>query len=133
MNSVFADTSFYVALFNRRDRLHELAVSLSSQIGMKIVVSEFILLELGNALHQPRVRDKLVKLIDQLRNDPDVVVEPSSEELFDKALILFEARPDKEWSLIDCSSFVIMQERGLELALTADHHFEQAGFTILLK
>ena len=47
--------------------------------------------------------------------------------------LLFAKRPDKEWSLTDCISFIVMQEYGLTEALTADHHFEQAGFTILLK
>src|SRR5208282_5143253 len=45
----------------------------------------------------------------------------------------FSARPDKEWSLTDCISFVVMNERGMTDALTSDHHFEQAGFQILLK
>jgi hypothetical protein len=38
------------------------------------------------------------------------------------------ARPDKEWSLTDCISFVAMNERNITDALTSDHHFEQAGF-----
>jgi predicted nucleic acid-binding protein len=46
---------------------------------------------------------------------------------------LYRGRPDKEWSLTDCISFVVMGERSLTEALTSDHHFEQAGFTALLK
>jgi predicted nucleic acid-binding protein len=46
---------------------------------------------------------------------------------------LFEQRPDKEWSLTDCLSFVVMHDEGITRALTADHHFEQACFTALLK
>ena len=46
---------------------------------------------------------------------------------------MFAARPDKDWSLTDCISFVVMQERNIQDALTADHHFEQAGFVALLK
>jgi len=45
----------------------------------------------------------------------------------------FFQRPDKEWSLTDCISLVVMNERGITDALTNDHHFEQAGFQILLK
>jgi predicted nucleic acid-binding protein len=50
-----------------------------------------------------------------------------------KAIELYSQRPDKEWSLTDCVSFITMQEHGLAEALTGDHHFEQAGFVALLK
>jgi predicted nucleic acid-binding protein len=46
---------------------------------------------------------------------------------------LFVERPDKEWNLVDCARFVVMQQYGLYEAFTADHHFEQAGFVYLLK
>lgn len=46
---------------------------------------------------------------------------------------LFEQRPDKEWSLVDCISFGVMQDEKLTEALTGDRHFEQAGFVALLK
>ena len=37
-----------------------------------------------------------------------------------------------EWVLLDLS-FEVMRQRGLTDALTADHHFEQAGFRALFK
>jgi predicted nucleic acid-binding protein len=46
---------------------------------------------------------------------------------------LLADRPDKEWSLVDCTSFVLMERRGLTEALTTDHHFEQASFVRLLQ
>ena len=49
-----------------------------------------------------------------------------------RALDQYERRPDKDWSLTDCLSFLLMEERGITEALTADHHFEQAGFRALL-
>jgi len=49
------------------------------------------------------------------------------------AFALFQKRPDKLWSIVDCASFIVMQERGISQALTTDHHFEQSGFTRLLK
>ena len=58
---------------------------------------------------------------------------PASSELMERGFDLFSRRPDKEWSLTDCISFIVMSEEGITEALTGDHHFEQAGFTILLK
>ena len=133
MKIVLADTSYYVALFNRRDEFHALASRLSNELTGLVLVSEFVLLELGNALFRPSVRQRFGELIEQMRADPEIIVVPSSDILFEKALTFFETRPDKEWSLIDCSSFTLMHEYGITEALTADHHFEQAGFTILLK
>ena len=54
-------------------------------------------------------------------------------KLMNKAIRLYRERHDKEWGLTDCISFVLMAEHGLQEALTSDHHFEQAGFKILLK
>ncbi len=53
--------------------------------------------------------------------------------LLDRGFELFSRRADKEWSLTDCTSFVVMREEGLTDALTTDHHFEQAGFSVLLR
>jgi len=64
---------------------------------------------------------------------PNVTLKLSpSPELFDRGCELYTSRSDKEWSLTDCISFVVMKERGLTDALTPDRHFEQAGFKILL-
>lgn len=57
---------------------------------------------------------------------------PASEELYQRAVQLYSDRDDKEWGLIDCMSFVVMGDQGLTDALTADTHFRQAGFNVLL-
>ena len=66
-------------------------------------------------------------------HDPSVQIVPIDLSLEAAAWQLWKSRPDKEWSLVDCSSFIVMQQRGLTEALTTDHHFEQAGFVRLLK
>jgi uncharacterized protein len=53
--------------------------------------------------------------------------------LFQRGVDLFEQRQDKDWSLTDCLSFVVMRDEGISQALTGDEHFEQAGCTALLK
>jgi uncharacterized protein len=56
-----------------------------------------------------------------------------SDQLFEEALKLYSSRPDKEWGLPDCISFVVMRTRGVKDALTADEHFQQAGFRAVLR
>ena len=73
-----------------------------------------------------------VALIDHLLQRSDVEVAPLSVDLWQRGWTLYRDRPDKAWSLTDCVSFLVMQERGLADALTADEHFRQAGFRALL-
>ncbi len=68
----------------------------------------------------------------RLRLDPQIDVVPFSEELSASAFRLFADRSDKDWSLTDCLSFVVIGTRNIHTALTADHHFEQAGFRPIL-
>jgi len=90
-------------------------------------------LEIGNALSKKRYRSAATELLDALEQDPQVQIIPLTEKLYKQAFNLFRKRPDKEWGLVDCISFVVMQEHELSEALTTDDHFEQAGFRALLR
>ena len=91
-----------------------------------------MVLEIGNALAKQRYRAAAVRLLEALENDPVVEIIPLPEGLYARAMQLYRERPDKEWGLTDCVSFVVMQERSITEALTADDHFRQAGFRPLL-
>ena len=56
----------------------------------------------------------------------------SAEELYSQAMEFYRQRPDKEWGITDCISFVVMQDYGLTDTLTTDEHFNQSGFKALL-
>jgi len=134
MSPVFADTSFYLALLNPRDRHHRRAVELAREARRLTVTTEFILVEVGNALSgTPRGRDRFLTLTERIGQQRSVTVVPASHESFSGGVECYRHRRDKTWSLTDCISFVVMQEHHLTEALTADHHFEQGGFTVLLK
>jgi uncharacterized protein len=132
---VFLDTSFAIALISPRDHFHNRAKALADQAEKgrwQLVTTEAVLFEMGNALSRQRHRDAAVALIRSLREDPSVEVLPTTVELLDVAFGWFALHRDKEWSLTDCLSFVVMQRRKLGCALTADHHFVQAGYEALL-
>jgi len=133
MKPVLADTSYYGALLSPADVMHEAAVGWARALDRPVVVTEFVLLELGNGCRQFRDRALFCEFARELRADPNVAVIPASSELLQAGLDLYRRRLDKQWSLTDCISFVVMERRGLGEALTADRHFEQAGFTALLR
>jgi uncharacterized protein len=132
VTEVFADTSFLIAVMSERDEWHALARRLSATISGRMVTTEWVLVELGNYLAKSPLRNTFTRFIDDLDRDPAVVVLTAEAASFDAGLELFASRPDKNWSLVDCISFTVMSERGITNALTADHHFEQAGLRVLL-
>jgi len=98
-----------------------------------LITSEFVLVEVGNYLSPVAARRLFGQFSRALRSDSRISVVSASSALLARGLDLYESRSDKPWSLTDCISFVIMQEQNVHDALTADRHFEQAGFTAILK
>ena len=133
MTPVFADTFFFLALLNEKDAGHGVAQTFAATSNRPIVTTAWVLTEVGDGCATGGKRAAFLQLLSLLRAAPDVSIVPPSEETFEKGLELFARRPDKEWSLTDCISFVVMADFGLADALTGDHHFEQAGFKLLLK
>jgi predicted nucleic acid-binding protein len=133
VTNVFADTSFYIALLNHRDIDHEKAVRFRTGYRGKYITTDFVIVELGNWLSTIRERPIFLQLTDSLYRDPTTAILPATAESISRGLELFRNRPDHEWSLTDCISFVAMGDLKITDALTADHHFEQAGFLALLK
>ncbi|MEL6438995.1 MAG: type II toxin-antitoxin system VapC family toxin [Cyanobacteria bacterium J06621_8] len=136
MAEVFLDTSFAIALSSITDQNHAKAVEIAGQIEtdkITLVTTQAILLEIGNALSKKRYREAAIQLLEALETDPTVKVILLTNSLYKSAFNLFKQREDKEWGLVDCISFIVMQERGITEALTADSHFQQAGFRALLK
>ncbi len=136
MAEVFLDTSYAIALSAISDDFHDQAVEIAYQVETektRLVTTQAILLEIGNALSRQRYRRAAIALLRSLQSDPKVEIVPLSEANYTQAFQLFSRRLDKEWGLVDCLSFVTMQNRGITAALTTDDHFRQAGFQVLLR
>jgi len=138
MAGLFADTSGWGNLADHREPFRALAANFyrtARQQGHRILTTNYILCELVALLTSPlRIpRPSVVQFIDGLKNSPFVEIVHVDLALDADAWDLLRNRQDKEWSLVDCASFVLMQQRSVTEALTTDHHFEQAGFIRLLK
>ena len=131
---LFADTFYWVALLNARDPFHARVASFSLALGAaRLVTTDEVLTEVLNWFSRsgPLWRGKAAILVHNLRSNPKVDVLPQTRADFDAALALYEARPDKDYSLTDCRSMVALRALSVSEVLTNDHHFTQEGFTIL--
>lgn len=97
-----------------------------------LLTSQFVLTEVANGLSALKFRRSATDIIHALQESAFVKIVDASSDLFRRALELYEQRPDKNWGLTDCTSFVVMQDNNLTNALTTDDHFRQAGFKALL-
>jgi len=99
----------------------------------KIVTTEWVLLEFADALSSSKAKPAAVEVIKRIHRLPMFLVVGFEAEVRQAGFELYERRLDKDWSLTDCVSFAVMAQQGLSAALTADHHFEQAGFQALFR
>lgn len=133
---VFLDTAYVYALINTRDQWHARASQWRrtlAQARRPLTTSQFVLVEIADGLSPIGFRGHVLRVLDALSTSNLVEIVDASSQLYAEALDLYRNRSDKEWGLTDCSSFVIMQQRGLHEALTSDQHFVQAGFRALLE
>jgi predicted nucleic acid-binding protein len=132
--TVFADTSYWLALARPRDSWHAVTWRWAqANASTRLVTTDEVLTEFLNALAATGAvgRAYATATVRDVRNDPHVDVLAQSRADFDTALALYEARPDKEYSLTDCRSMIVLRSLRLTEVLTNDHHFTQEGFTIL--
>lgn len=137
MAKCFVDTSGWAALAGGREKLHSQAAQAfadASQRGTRLFTTNWVLVELTALLTSPLRVPKRQQLdfLDSVRSDPSITVVAIDAEIESSSWALWHARPDKEWTVVDCASFRVMDIHGIREALTADRHFEQAGFVKLL-
>jgi len=129
----FADTFALIAWLNPRDDSYDHVCKYLEGFTGRLVTTEWVLMELADALCAPSARSTTVAFLNAVRADPFFDVVGYDLAVYQAGFHLFESRPDKDWSLTDCISFSVMEQRGIVDALTADHDFEQAGFRALFK
>ena len=136
MEEIFADAGYWIAMLNPADRLHRKALSVTAEIaGLRIVTSEMVLVEFLNGVARlgNEVRLKAADTRQRLAANPNIDVVPQTSAQLAAAARRYAGRADQRWSVTDCASFLIMEERGIIKALAYDRDFVQAGFCALLR
>ncbi len=136
MGTLFADSGHWIALLNSRDQVHERARAVAAQLeSSPIITTQMALAEVCNHLSKEgeRLRHLAVQMARDLERNPNVEIVPQTDAQFRGAVERYASRSDQRWSLTDCASFLVMEERGITEALAYDRDFEQAGFAALLR
>ncbi len=128
MKPVFADAFFYIALLNERDEHHVRVTDYADGTQDFFFTTRWVLAEVANTFGKTSIRADASCFLHELETDPNVKIVGNSDELYRRGLAFYAARPDKDWSLTDCISFLVMKDELISDALTHDHHFSQAGF-----
>ncbi|MDE0153527.1 MAG: PIN domain-containing protein [Gammaproteobacteria bacterium] len=145
MEKVFVDTVYWIAAINPKDQWAAAARAAKSQLGRQtlLITTDEVLAEVLTAFskkgRQPgreqgkRLRETVVEAVEKIRTNPNIEVIPQSRDSFDEGLRSYKSRIDKDYSLTDCISMNVMKSRSIQKILSADHHFEQEGLTILMR
>ena len=136
MPTLFADAGYWIALWNPRDSLHQQALTITDSLGAyDVVTTQMVLTEALDAMAgMGEFRRRFAaQMVQALEDNPAVEIIPQTDAQFRAALQRYASRSDQRWSLTDCASFLVMEERDLTQALAYDRDFEQAGFVALLR
>ena len=135
MSRCFADTFYWIALIHRKDASHKAALEWSrTSTSAFLITTEEVLTEvLAFCSSDEELRADAAKIVRSILAARTVQVVPQSHQSFLDGLALYEARPDKGYSLTDCISMQTMRREGLSDVLTNDRHFEQEGFNALFR
>lgn len=132
-NDLFVDTSGWASYLDRRDKSFQAVFALVQETvtkGQHLVTTNYIIIELVPLLtsHYHLPRQQVIRAINTIKTHPAVEIVHIDQSFDKEAWGLLEKYLDKEWSLVDASSFLIMRRFGMTQVLTGDHHFDQAGF-----
>jgi hypothetical protein len=133
-NAVFIDTSGWIAVLNADDALYEPACRQLVGLGAErrpLLTTDWVLAETGNGLARTAARASFAGAVQRFLTSSHCRLVRVDVALFDRALKLYSQTGDKSWGLVDCASFVTMQDEGVLDAFTSDRHFTQ-GFHCLL-
>jgi len=136
MMPVFVDTSALIALGNQRDDFHQQATQLFKDLVVskrRFVTTNAVILELANAFSQAPLKPLAIRLIDLIKNSSAWTTVIADASFMERGLEKFRKVQDKDWSLVDCISMIVANDFGITEICSNDHHFEQAGFSILMK
>ncbi len=133
---IFVDSFAWIAAINKSDNHHEISLRILEELlnkQAKLITTNYVVVETINALSKVEFRKTVIEFIDKLGKSPSVQIVKITDEIYNNAWTLYQQRMDKDWGITDCTSFEVMQMFNIRKAFTGDKHFEQAGYSLIVK
>jgi predicted nucleic acid-binding protein len=124
------DTGAIDALADRNDVDHSVVRAVYANPELRFVTHDLVLVETFSLLTKRLHKQAALRTVGALRTSSRVEIVPLIPSLLEAAWARCQQFFDKEWDWIDCTSFEVMERGRLREALSLDHHFAQAGFTL---
>ena len=134
--TVFVDSFAWIAVINKSDNYHRISLKTLEEFLNKhvnLIATNYAIVETINALSKVEFRKAVVEFINKLERSPSVEIVKITDEIYNNAWALYQQRMDKNWGITDCTSFEVMRMFNIRKAFTNDKHFEQAGYSVVVK
>lgn len=133
MNLVFADAFYWIALLNPKDTWHQRAIAYRPQ--GNLITTDVVLDETLNFFSKrgSLMRQKAINLYENIQLNSTIEIVIANTDIRQMSIEVYKKRVDKGYSITDCISMVVMQQRNINDILTNDYHFTQEGFNILFR
>jgi hypothetical protein len=134
MRALFVDTAGWTACADGSDPAHARACAARDaalEAGRTLVTTDFIVDETLTLIRMRLGLDAADRWWRQIDGSARLRWEWIDSDRFERGRLLFFQYRDKDFSLTDCTSFVVMRELRLTQAITTDRHFHQMGFQML--
>jgi len=134
MMRIFVDTSAFYALEDKSDRNNQDArvfenELIAGNLGLvQLITSNYVFDELITLVRRNLSHKKAVEMGERINASKVLKIERISPEIEAKAWNIFKSHSDKEFSYTDCTSFALMEQKGIDYAFAFDRHFEQRGY-----
>jgi predicted nucleic acid-binding protein len=129
---VFADTSALFSVIIANDERHDEAAALWNRLldrGDILFTTSYVIVEMYTLL-QSRSGMAAARAFSE-RVVPYLSVVWMDEALHERAVVTFLATGERRLSLVDCASFTVCREFGVDRVFAFDRHFERMGFRLL--
>ena len=132
---VLVDTAGFLSLWDASDQYHKRALQLQTELSRKtrrFLTTDYIVDETATLLLVRHSHAAAADFLQTVLASQSLQIQWIDSDRFQRAAQFFTQHDDKQWSFTDCLSFILMRELRLTDCFTTDHHFQQAGFNVLL-